>query len=652
MTLLDRAGVRVTLLAIMAAGILLSCWNAPIYRFDDEPHVRLALDHSAADWFRLQIDTTYMPVTLFSFWIDASVFGRGSASVPTPGQTAPEPSTFNGNGPAMRLMSGVYHLMAGFVLWQLLRRLGASTGLAAFVALVWCGHPMACESVCWISERKNVLSALFGFSALLAWTMPRRNLWRIPLLCLLFLMALLSKPTALGFLPILVGLEIIFPPSSEPGRRNWGHWFSLVAPALIGMGILFIGVHTSKQEIVTPPGGSTWTALLTDTDIFSRYIRNILLPVNLSFFYGVDPITSVLDLRLWLNVFFLASVLGGTIWAAGREYRGLAILGIIWFLGALGPTSNIVALAHWMQDRYAYVASAGLLLASAAAVMGLARRSNNLAGYLPHAASICVLLIALCACVRSPLFIDSETLIVDAAQREPSSAMARISAAQVLRARYIRHAGIGPEHDPELATLFAQSALAQYEGIESCADLALNLDSFTLKVRKAELMWSLGRLDEAVKTLGPLPPPNMVMLPPAIRNGVQVQHNMRVRTTGYEPEILAVAWLISGEAALQKSVLPNLQPEERIRASELAISAAQSSIKASSLDDSAFVLQGRALIHTGDLYAAKREMADALKLYNEGVTVLAALGKSSPAYNAAQRILANVPPPVEPPKGK
>ena len=54
----------------------------------------------------------------------------------------------------------------------------AATGAAwpsAFVAMLFAVHPLHVESVAWIAERKDVLSALFWFLAL--WSYVRRHYW-------------------------------------------------------------------------------------------------------------------------------------------------------------------------------------------------------------------------------------------------------------------------------------------------------------------------------------------------------------------------------------------------------------------------------------------------------------------------------------------
>ena len=71
-------------------------------------------------------------------------------------------------------------------------------------------------------------------------------------------------------------------------------------------------------------GGSAWTGLLTDTDVFWRYTCNLLLPLDLSFFYGVEPVLSLADPRVLLCGGGLAILWAGMIWLAGPRWRWLA----------------------------------------------------------------------------------------------------------------------------------------------------------------------------------------------------------------------------------------------------------------------------------------------------------------------------------------
>src|SRR4029077_15684728 len=115
------------------------------------------------------------------------------------------------------------------------------------------------------------------------------------------------------------------------------------------------------RDMVQPPGGGVWTAILTDSEICARYILNLVAPIDihswdsvtalqsrLSFFYAVDPIVSLFDARLWAYGFGLAAFAAALIWAAG-PLRRHAVLGLVWFAAVLGPSWNLMAIPDYMQ---------------------------------------------------------------------------------------------------------------------------------------------------------------------------------------------------------------------------------------------------------------------------------------------------------------
>ena len=664
MNRLERPLVVLLLLACTTAVLLHAAWRGPYYRIDDETHVKLALAQPWTAWVVPTRGSTCFPLTMLSYRLDHLLFGASAAEPPaaSAGRTGPSSAPPLSSAPAMRVMNGLYHLLAGFLLWAFLRRIGAGTGLAAFVALAWAGHPMACESVCWVAERKNALCALFGFGALLAWTAERRRAWRWPLVALLYVLAGLSKPTALGLLPLFTVLEVLDPPRREFRARDVRHWLALAERlgvlVLISAGVLAAGLYAHSAEIVEPPGGSVWTALLTDAVIFARYVWNTLAPFSLSFFYSVEPVASLADPRLWYCGLALAAISAALLWAAGPDRRPLAMLGVLWFFGALGPNSNIVAIPYWMQDRYAYLPTAGLLLAVGAAVSGLAQRLNLRKALVPLATAALVAL-AFAAGARARVFASSDMLVVDAAAHEPGSAMARLCAANVLRDRcfaHVRQAGQLPpgsaeqQREAAIADRFANAALQHYEAAGRCTGIETLVNRFTLRVWAAEVLAALRRYDDARTLIGPLPPPDVPMVPDTTDDGRQIVRDRRAQFRGYPPRTLAGAWLIRGEASLRQCATAGITAERKLALAERARHEAEESLRCHAMDHEAYVLCARALLLLADLHAARDDMAAAMTLYNQAVARLKEVPATSLSAAGARRYLENVPPP-RPPAG-
>src|SRR3954468_926791 len=88
------------------------------------------------------------------------------------------------------------HTCAVLLLFLVLRRMTGSTWRSAFVAAVFAIHPLRVESVAWVAERKDVLSALFFMLTLGAYHrfVQNHTTRRYLLVILFFALGLLSKP--------------------------------------------------------------------------------------------------------------------------------------------------------------------------------------------------------------------------------------------------------------------------------------------------------------------------------------------------------------------------------------------------------------------------------------------------------------------------
>ena len=618
------------LLALMTALLLSGSWSAPFYAFDDRAHIYLAVEENWNPSAPRQ-SKAYDPwhpllylefIATVSYRIDYALFGvpREKPPAPANAEAAGEavrnfPAPSNAWAPGVRLMNGLYHALAGFVLWSLLRRLGASGGVALFTALVWTGHPMACESVCWIAERKNVLSALFGFGALLAWTAPIEKRWRWPLLNALYLLALFSKPTALGFLPLFAILEIADPIQRTFSPKETSAWLRvalrLAVPVGLSFAVFLASVYGIEHEIVLPPGGTPWTAALTDAEIGLRYIGHMVFPARLSFFNAVDPIVSLADPRFWVDGGAVLLIFAALIFLAGTQRR-LAVVGVLWFVAVLGPSWNLIAIPYFMQDRYAYTASAGFFFALALAAEGALTRFRA-TQFAVWPAGLALATLGCAAVMRSEAYKVESVLLFDAVEKQPRSAVARQCAASVIRPEYEKHGAFGAEPDPKLEELLGGALLAQYEGALNCRDVENFFEVFYLRVEIADLLMRRNRFDDArAKLDGWLPPKDMTLLPETGVAGRGTRH-------GYMPQTLAFGWLVMAETSLRESFLPHLSPEQRVEKCKQAIAEAEKSRAAHLFDYKGVVVKARALIRMAELdqlspELAARDIADARAL--------------------------------------
>ena len=429
-------GVCLVLLSLI---LLLQCWKAPFLTFDDGVHItnnqQVTGELTLARVFLPQPGSTYFPVTVLTYRLDRALFSGWM------------PQVLESWAPGVRLHTWLYHAAATLLVWQILLALGVSPGRALFAAGIFAVHPTACETVCWASERKNALAGCFGFAAVWCWLRLRgtppfppltkggiKGGWHVPAVLSLFLLALMSKPSALGLLPVFVLLELLrkrlglLADARGSAAPRWSALMLFGPLLLMSAFIVWANVAGHERTLVPPPGGSVFTALLTDTGILTRYLGNLLLPVRLSFVYYVQPITSLLEPRLWAYVLVLAAAVGGSLLLAAHKPR--ALLGWGWFLLALSPNLNVISILQLMQDRYLYLSFPGFLLVLIEVAAGVAARLRGRGlPALKLAAAAYVVFLAVLGFQRSGPFKNAYRLFTDAVEKQPLAAHARFGLA-------------------------------------------------------------------------------------------------------------------------------------------------------------------------------------------------------------------------------
>jgi hypothetical protein len=231
-------------------------------------------------WLEPKTSPQYYPLVFSTFWIERQLFGL--------------------NPHISHLINICLHILNALILWVLLRKLGLEA--AFFIALAFALHPVHLESVAWISERKNVLSAffyLFSMLAYLVYSLPRKMIvakarFRSIVLYLtsifLFVCALMSK-TVTATLPVIL-LFILWWKKDKLKKWDW-----LAISPLFILGIVF-GLSTVWLEVHHVGAlGDEWNLSLVGRFLLAGraiwfYIGKLIWPNALSFIYprwSIDP---------------------------------------------------------------------------------------------------------------------------------------------------------------------------------------------------------------------------------------------------------------------------------------------------------------------------------------------------------------------------
>jgi len=354
----DRRALLIA--AVLALVTLALYWNVLGHQFlnyDDpdyltqNPMVQRGLTAEGIRWaFTAPVSSNWHPLTLLSLMLDVQLFGVRTGVI--------------------QFISVLFHIANSVLLFLLARRMTGALWASAFVAAFFAWHPLRVESVAWLAERKDVLSAFFLILTLLAWTawIRRPSRFRFALSLVLFALGLMSKPM-LVTLPFAMVLLDLWP--FQRLRLGAGEQSSVdkktlveslrekipfIALALISSYITFI-VQRQGQSVATMERIPLVSRLANALVAYVGYLWKTIWPVNLSVYYPypetIQTVAAVIAAMLLLGVSFL-------VWRHWRA-RPWLFTGWFWYVGTLVPVIGIVQVgSQAMADRYSYIPSIGL----------------------------------------------------------------------------------------------------------------------------------------------------------------------------------------------------------------------------------------------------------------------------------------------------
>jgi len=331
------------------------------------------------------------------------------------------------------------HALDAALVCTLARRLLAHEGAALLAGLVFAVHPLRAESVVWITERRDVLSAALLLGALLAW-LPRRRMG--PAL-LMQALSLCAKAWGMVLAPVLLVLDV-YPLRRLPAdpRRWLEREFRPVLveklPFLV-LGLVAAGVANWAVDYVpgTVKSWSEWTLgdrLAQACFGLWFYVSRTLWPADLVLLVPLPRAVDVLEPRFLAGFAFvlLAPVV---LWKLRQRAPALVASAVIYAL-VLAPVLGFKqAGPQLVADRYSYLACIGFAIALGA---GLRARPILLwTGFALVAA------LGLAGFRQAQKWKTTERLWLHAIEHGPPSAVAHQSLANVLSARGEIESAIG-----------------------------------------------------------------------------------------------------------------------------------------------------------------------------------------------------------------
>ena len=419
-----RKGRGLALLAIVVymPALLFGGFVWDDWIFVTEPLVR-RLDGIVSIWLspaEIGRENHYWPIVYTTFWLEHKLWG------------------FNPVG--YHAVNVALHALNSILVWRLLLRLGVPG--AWLVAAVFAVHPVHVESVAWIIERKDLLSALFYLAAVHVWLRfteapgPGRYL-----LCLaLFAAALLSKSIAVTLPAALLLLRWW-----QAGRVTWRD-AACVAPLFaLALGVTLADLAFYRDRIDSALDYSLVERALIAARALWVYTHQLVWPASLPVLYTRWEVHPG-DLLGWLAAAALVA-LGTALWLARDRIGRGPLAGALFFALTLSPVLGFVDFRFmqiaFVADRFQYLASIGPLAVILGAAVHLAGQINPRSRTLPVVAAVVLVTLGALCWKQSGIYRDDLTYArhIDAANPRHYTGQLALS----------RHLGVAGHHEEALA---------------------------------------------------------------------------------------------------------------------------------------------------------------------------------------------------------
>jgi len=360
------------------------------------------------------------------------------------------------------LVNLFFHVFNTLLLFYILNRMTHAVWRSALVAAIFALHPTHVESVAWISERKDVLSAFFGMAAIASYIFyaAKPGLKRYWPVFLFFGLGLMAKPM-LVTLPFVFLLFDYWPlkryqpltvPAVEEKRetqtetarksgkkkktdkpRNQDPRAKASKPETIGIDwstiskllvektpfFVFSGLSCIVTFFAQAKGGAVanlhsiaFADRLQNVVIsYARYILNTVYPVELAYFYPqltaipVWQVAGSLLLIILITAFALRLI----------KSRPYLAVGWFFFLGTLVPVIGLVQIgSQSIADRYLYLPGIGLYIMAVWGVCDLSAGWRKRKIILGTSAGLVMVLLAVMTFSQVENWKNSETIATHA----------------------------------------------------------------------------------------------------------------------------------------------------------------------------------------------------------------------------------------------
>jgi protein O-mannosyl-transferase len=337
--------------------------------------------------FTSEVIGNYNPLSIFSLAIDKLIYGFEN------------PFGFH-------LTNLLMHLLCVFLVYQLVIALKFDNKVALITSLLFGIHPMRVESVAWITERKDVLFAIFYFWGMLLYI---KNYGQMTLkknftILLIFILSCFSKIQA-----VIFPLSLMMVDYFMNGGIKWKDILSKIHFFLISLAFGIFGITALQRQ------GSIESAMEVDYATYVKpfigsfsllvYLIKSIIPYELCPLYPYPPDPSWMwfasaAIILSILFFIYKSIKNGNrIIVFGF---GFFFVNVMMLLQVLGAGQGFIA------DRFTYVPYFGLFLIYAYYTTQFISKTNK--PYLKYGTVAIFLIFGVMTFAQNRVWKNSETL--------------------------------------------------------------------------------------------------------------------------------------------------------------------------------------------------------------------------------------------------
>jgi tetratricopeptide (TPR) repeat protein len=332
------------------------------------------------------------------------------------------------------------HVVAVCILFILAREVISTSGALACAA-IFAAYPTHVDAVSWVSASDELLFAIFFLMCLIFLIraiQANKHSSRLYVSSLaLYAAALLSKETSVALLPLILLVLFLWSRPHVPKAPTQAGTIWFFAMYVFITAVYFLMRGMVLHGIGIEMGKTSWrNVFFTSPWVFLFYLKKLILPLKLSFFY-MNPIFSGFTWSFWsgcaviLGMLYLIFLLA----YKGHKIEALALALVLLPIFPALSGIRIYEQGNMTHDRYLYLSSVGVCLLIGTAAHNCSRKWTK--ARIPMALmmiSVCFYFVYL-TILQQRYYKDDETSFLRALEVAPDNALVMESLGKIYLGR-------------------------------------------------------------------------------------------------------------------------------------------------------------------------------------------------------------------------